>query len=96
MDVKKVSYDDISSTLRTGALILLSGQLFSSELTQLLQASKWSHVSMVIHPKDIGIDYPRPLLWESNTLRNLKDVALDKSKVGPMLHNGPFFEVTKP
>lgn len=85
MDVKKVSYDDISNTLKTGDLILLSGQLFTSELTQLLQVSKWSHVAMVIHPKDIGIDYNRPVLWESNTLQNLEDIALKTSKVGPML-----------
>lgn len=85
MEIKKVSYADICETLRTGDLILLSGQLFTSELTQLIQGSKWSHVAMVIRPEDIGIEYPRLVLWESNTLVNLKDVGFDQAKVGPML-----------
>ncbi len=85
MEIKKVSYAEISSTLHTGDLILLSGQLFTSELTQFIQGSKWSHVAMVIRPEDIGINYPRLILWESNTLLNLKDVGLDHPKIGPML-----------
>lgn len=85
MDLKKVSYSEICQSFKTGDLILFHGELRSSELTEILQGTMWSHVAMVINPKDIGFDYPRLLLWESNTLVNLKDVTMDKAKVGPML-----------
>jgi len=85
MELKKANYDEIHATLQTGDLILFHGQLLPSELTEFLQQSKWSHVAMVVRPKDVGIDYPSLLLWESNTLVNLEDVCLHRSKTGPML-----------
>ncbi len=85
MEFKKVSYDEIHKTLQTGDIILFHGQLKSSELTEFLQGTKWSHVGMAVRPQDIGIDYPNLLLWESNTLKNLDDAMADKPKAGPML-----------
>lgn len=81
-----VFYDEIKDVLKTGDLILFHGMLLSSEINELLTGSQWSHVGMVIRLEDIGINSSkRLLLWESNTLVNLKDVELNESKVGPML-----------
>ncbi len=87
MGIKKINYDEIQNSIKTGDLVLFHGTMPASELTELLQVSKWSHVAMAIRPKDIGLDYPDLLLWESNTLKNLKDVKLNKGKTGPMLVN---------
>lgn len=81
-----VFYEEIKDVLKTGDLILFHGVLLSSEINELIVRSEWSHVGMVIRPEDIGIeDSERLLLWESNTLVNLKDVELNEAKVGPML-----------
>lgn len=71
--------------MQTGDLILFHGLLPSSKLTEFLQNSKWSHVGMVINPKDIDVEYDGLLLWESNTITNLEDIILNKAKTGPMI-----------
>ena len=86
MENSTVFYDEVKDELKTGDLILFHGMLLSSEINELLARSEWSHVGMVIRPEDIGMnESKRLLLWESNTLVNLKDVELNKTKVGPML-----------
>lgn len=86
MQHNTVFYDEISDVLKTGDLILFHGMILSSKINEILTRSQWSHVGMVIRPEDIGINNSeRLLLWESNTLVNLQDIELNKSKVGPML-----------
>lgn len=86
MEHNTVFFDEIRDTLRTGDLILFHGMSRNSKLNELLTDSPWSHVGMVIRPEDIGIkSSARLLLWESNTLVNLKDVELNEAKIGPML-----------
>lgn len=81
-----VFFNEVQDTLKTGDLILFHGMSASSKLNELLTESEWSHVGMVIRPEDIGIkSSQRLLLWESNTLVNLKDVELNEAKIGPML-----------
>lgn len=88
MGHSSVFYDEIKEELKTGDIILFHGVLLSSELNEVLTGGQWSHVGMVIRPEDIGInDSEGLLLWESNTLVNLQDVELNKSKMGPMLIN---------
>lgn len=86
MENSAVFFDEIKDVLKTGDLILFHGMLLSSEINELLTRTEWSHVGMVVRPKDIGInESERLMLWESNTLVNLKDVELKESKIGPML-----------
>lgn len=86
MNHNTVFYEEIKDELKTGDLILFHGMLLSSRVNELLTGSQWSHVGMVIRPVDIGLSSSkRLLLWESNTLVNLKDVELDEAKIGPML-----------
>lgn len=86
MILNTVFFDEIKDVLKTGDLILFHGMLLSSKINELVTGSQWSHVAMVIKPEDIGINTSdRLLLWESNTLVNLQDAELNKSKVGPML-----------
>lgn len=86
MENNTVFYEEIKAELKTGDIILFHGMSLSSEIDELLTGSEWSHVGMVIRPEDIGIsEFKRLLLWESNTLVNLKDVELNEAKTGPML-----------
>lgn len=85
MDLVRVPYDELKSVLKTGDLVLCHGMRKSSHISELLEGSFWSHVGMVILPKDIGLDYSEPMFWESNTLLNLPDLILNKPKTGPML-----------
>ncbi|QAA32137.1 hypothetical protein [Clostridium manihotivorum] len=86
MEHNTVFYNEIKNELRTGDLILFHGMLISSEINELLTGSHWSHVGMVVRPEDLGIkSTDKLLLWESNTLVNLEDVELNKTKIGPML-----------
>ncbi len=85
MELAIVSYDELKPVLKTGDLILCHGMRKSSHISELLEGSFWSHIGMVILPKDIGVDYTEPMYWESNTLLNLPDLILKKPKTGPML-----------
>ena len=85
MEFVNVPYDKLKSDLKTGDLILCHGMRKSSHISELLEGSFWSHVGMVILPKDIGLDYSEPMFWESNTLLNLPDLILNKPKTGPMM-----------
>ncbi|NJJ38599.1 hypothetical protein [Paenibacillus apii] len=79
--MKKTPYSEIQSELRTGDLILFSGQYEISKLVEKLEGSLWSHVAMVVRIPGIEI----PLLWESTALTNLPDVLKNDHLTGPKL-----------
>ncbi len=79
-------YEEVEKTLQTGDVMLFHGMSRSSKINELFTGCEWSHVGMVIRPEDIGItSSERLILWESNTLVNLKDIEFDEGKEGPML-----------
>lgn len=84
---RQISYSEIADTLTTGDLILFHGKQETSLLIELLEWSYWSHVGMVVLPKDIGIKGNEPLIWESTSSGDgIIDVILGKEKPnGPML-----------
>lgn len=84
---REISYSSIEKTIRTGDLVLFHGMQQSSILIELLEWSFWSHVGMVVLPKDIGLEGDEPLIWESTSSGDgINDVILGKVKTdGPML-----------
>ena len=80
MNFRGAKYKELERTLHTGDLILFHGQLPASRMTEFLQGTIWSHVGMVIRPEDIGLEYDSLLLWESNTLTNIEDAKMKKTK----------------
>lgn len=84
---REIYYSDIESSLSTGDLILFHGKQETSVLIELLEWSYWSHVGMVIIPKDIGLEGDYPLIWESTSSGDgIIDVLINKEKEnGPML-----------
>lgn len=85
MDIEIVPYSELKAQLKTGDLVLCHGMRKGSHITELIEASLWSHVGMVILPEDVNVQYDSPLFWESNVLVNLPDVILGVGKTGPML-----------
>lgn len=74
-----VKYDDIKDTLKTGDIILFSGQYEMSKLVQTIEDSKWSHVAMVMRLPE----YDFPLLYEATDLVNLPDLLHNDYITGP-------------
>lgn len=79
--MQKRPYSEIEPQLRTGDLILFSGQYEISRLVEKLEGSIWSHVAMVVRIQDIDV----PLLWESTALTNLPDALMNDHLTGPKL-----------
>lgn len=72
--------------LKTGDLIFFRGNGWESRLIQWFTRSLWSHVAMVVDPKDIGLETEKNglLLWEAtNVLGN--DIDYGPDTEGPML-----------
>lgn len=79
--IREISYNAIKGGLKTGDLILFHGVEMSSKLIECIEWSFWSHVGMVVLPKDIGLLGDEPLLWESTSSSDgIKDVLLNKPK----------------
>lgn len=85
--IREVSYDAIKCGLKTGDLILFHGEEMSSKIIECVEWSFWSHVGMVILPKDMGLNGDEPLLWESTSSSDgIVDVILKEPKAsGAML-----------
>ncbi|MBY9080159.1 hypothetical protein KIH86_26625 [Paenibacillus sp. HN-1] len=79
--MQKRPYSEIEPQLRTGDLILFSGQYEISKLVEKLEGSLWSHVAMVVRIPEIET----PLLWESTALTNLPDALMHDHLTGPKL-----------
>lgn len=77
--MKKIPYSKIKNSLKTGDLILFSGQYRMSKFVEWLEGSKWSHVTMVVRLP--GFD--EPLLYEATDLINLPDLLENDYITGP-------------
>ena len=56
--MKEMAYSKLAPLLKTGDIVLFSGQYQMSKIVEKLEGSKWSHVAMVIRLDD----YDEPLL----------------------------------
>lgn len=85
--LRQIAYSEVKDSLCTGDLVLFHGKQRSSILIELLEWSYWSHVGIVILPKDIGLAGDEPLFWESTSSGDgIIDVILGQVKSsGPML-----------
>lgn len=77
--MKKIDYSKLAPQLKTGDIILFSGQYKVSRFVEELEESQWSHAAMVVRLPD----FEKPLLWESTTLTNLPDVLFNDHHDGP-------------
>lgn len=78
---KTVKYADIEPRLQTGDILLCHSVMHESIMIEFIEGSPWSHIGMIVRLPQ----YDYPLLWESTTFDNVKDVLLGKTKNGPML-----------
>ena len=79
----KIPYTKLKDKLKTGDLILFSGQYKMSHEVEELEHSKWSHVAMVIRLPG----YDEPLLYEATALVNLPDLLHHDTITGPKVVN---------
>jgi hypothetical protein len=77
----KINYSILAPLLKTGDIILFSGQYKVSHFVEWLEGSEWSHAAMVVRLPE----FEKPLLWESTTLTDLPDVLFKDNKDGPKL-----------
>lgn len=84
---REIPYSEVKGSLKTGDLILFHGVQQVSQLIEIIEWSFWSHIGMVVLPKDIGIIGEEPLFWESTSSGDgIEDVIIGKPKdSGPML-----------
>ncbi len=64
---REICLNQVSASLKTGDLMLFHGKGQVSHLIELLEWSYWSHIGMVILPKDIGMAGEEPLFLESTS-----------------------------
>jgi len=81
--MNKVPYSTIKDNLKTGDIVLFSGQYPISKTVQMLEGSKWSHVAMVVRLPE----YEEPLLYEATALVNLPDLITGDKITGPKIVN---------
>lgn len=75
------SYREIRSDLKTGDLILFSGDSFFSGVIQLATKSRWSHVGIIYRDESQDIVF----LFQSHSLK-FKDVSSGRMKRGVQLN----------
>lgn len=79
--IREISYYEVKDSLKTGDLVMFHGIQPVSKLIELLEWSYWSHVGIVVLPKDIGLEGEEPLFWESTSSSDgISDVILNKPK----------------
>ena len=74
LNLSRVQYDSIRSTLKTGDLVFCSGNYFFSRIIQRFTKSMWSHVGVVYC--DTSLD--RILILESEKLYGVRIAPLSK------------------
>ncbi|MBU0680971.1 MAG: hypothetical protein KKD73_06070 [Proteobacteria bacterium] len=79
------SVAEMLPSLRTGDIMLAHGTEWVSEAIEIVEASEWSHVCMIVQARDIGLDSDQLLIWESSDANDLPDVITGQIKPGPML-----------
>ena len=74
-------YDKYREDIKTGDIVLFSGNNNSSRFIRYVTKSKWSNVGMVIKIHD----YDVVLLWESTTMNDIPDFYDKVPKYGVMM-----------
>lgn len=65
-----MKYDTIRDQLKTGDLVLFSGEGLLSKIVKVATNSKWSHIGLIIYDEAFDM----LTVWESTTLSNTKDM----------------------
>ena len=81
--MEKIKYDILKNELKTGDIILFSGQYEMSKIVEKIEGSLWSHVGMVMRLPE----YDFPLLYEATDLTNLPDLLHHDHITGPKVVN---------
>jgi hypothetical protein len=76
--MKTFKYSEIRDTLKTGDMVLMSGEGAISRLIKITTFSEWSHVGIVLVIKELNL----VLIFESTSLSNLKDFYTNKKTNG--------------
>ncbi len=76
-----MKYDTVRAGLRSGDVLLFSGNGLFSRIIQLGSMSKWSHVGMVL----LVEEWDMVLCWESTSLGSLADIETGKATQGVQL-----------
>lgn len=76
-----VAYSALRPSLKSGDLVLTSGESVFSRAIRFLTRSEWSHVGMVI----CADEWDMVLLWESTIGSTVADVELERLKRGVQL-----------
>ena len=71
-------YKEIRDVLKTGDIVLFSGQGGISTAIKVFSKSKWSHIGIVVKSKELNTVF----LLESTTLNNVTDVETQSYKKG--------------
>ncbi len=71
-------YEELRGALKTGDIVLFSGNSFISRLIRLATRSDWSHVGMIL--KFHG--YDSIFLWESTGMNNVRDAFTGRRTSG--------------
>lgn len=87
MSVINITFQDLAPLLKTGDIVLYHGDSSFQEVIDIITASTYNHMSMVVLSKDIGLSSPTPeiLLWESTPYAMTQDQELHYPKAGPTL-----------
>ncbi len=86
MRTPTIPFPLIIDELQTGDLFFCRGLLWSSRWIEFITGSKWSHVAVVVRPRDIGLEGvpDEPYLWEATSIEG-SDILTGRRKTGPML-----------
>ncbi len=76
-----VPFEEVQGMLLTGDILLFQGLGWESDIIQLVEMSRWSHVGMVVRVTEV--EYP--LIWESFPFKFVEDVVLHRKKSGARL-----------
>jgi hypothetical protein len=74
LNLTRVQYDSIRSTLKTGDLVFCSGNYFFSRIIQRFTKSMWSHVGIIYYDTSLN----RMLILESEKLYGVRVAPLSK------------------
>lgn len=73
-----MKYNQIRNNLKTGDIVLFSGNSWASNFIKFFSGSKWSHIGLVVKIDEYDIT----LVWESTTLTDLRDINDGIAKKG--------------
>jgi len=73
-----MKYNQIRPNLKTGDIVLFSGNSWASSFIKFFSGSKWSHIGLVVKVDDYDIT----LVWESTTLTDIPDITTGSPKKG--------------